>query len=70
MKKMIKRHRARLSLKENAKELANLEMPDEEGEWCWLDKRQSHHGGEGELTHDQHSSVSPKITKTVRHQGD
>ena len=36
MKKMIKHHRGRANLKEeNAEELASLETPDEEGEWCW-----------------------------------
>ena len=36
---------------ENAEELASLETPDEEGEWCWPRRAESP-GGEGELTHD------------------
>ena len=39
MKKMIKHHRGRASLKERqAEELGSLETPDEEGEWCWTKK--------------------------------
>ena len=55
--------------RENAEELASLETPDKEGEWGWLRRAQSP-GGEGILTHDQHSTTSRKMTKTRRHQGD
>ena len=66
MKKMIKHHRGRESLKERfAEELATLETPDEAGP-----RRAESPGGEGELTHDQQSTIEPKMTKTSRHQGD
>ena len=50
---------------ENAEELASLETPDEEGEWCWP-KKSSVTRGEGELIHDRHSTVSSKMTKTSK----
>ena len=44
---------------ENAEELASQETPDEEGEWCWPKKSRV----KGELTHDGHSTVQPKMMK-------
>ena len=39
MKKMIKHYRGRRELEgENGGELASLETPDKEGEWCWPKK--------------------------------
>ena len=39
---------------ENAEELASLETPDEEGEWCWP------------KTRDQHSTTSLKTMKVSK----
>ena len=50
---------------ENAEELASLETPDEEGEWCWPEKSRVT-SGEGELTRDQHSTTSLKTMKVSK----
>ena len=58
MKKMLKHHRGRVRLKE--KMLKNSRA------WRRWRKKKSRvtRWREGELTHDQHSTVSPKMTKT------
>ena len=42
---------------ENAGELASLEAPDEDGEWCWPKRG---------LTRDQHSTSSLKTMKVSK----
>ena len=83
MKKMVKHHRGRVSLKErmlkNTRAWRHLTIGmncpykwansiDEEDDQTlsWAESP----GGEGDLTHDQHSTVWPKMTKTSRRQGD
>ena len=50
---------------ENAEELASLETPDEEGEWCWPKKSRVTRWRR-KIDHDQHSTTSLKTMKVSK----
>ena len=55
---------------ENAEELASLETPDEEGEWCWPEKSRITRWGRRGLTHDRQFTISLRKTKMNKYPGD
>ena len=66
MKKMIKHHRGRASLKERAlKSSRTWRRVTKEENGVGLRRAESP-GGEGELTHDQHSTTSLKTMKVSK----
>ena len=70
MKKMIKHHRGGVSLKERMLKNSRASRRLTKKESGAGVRRAESPGGDGEMTHHRLSTVSPKMTKTRRHQGD